>query len=81
MFYINYNTGAGNKCADTLDEAMAMADDGACYTQADITIEDEDGTPILTRHWYGVEFDEDENEDKDPILFGSYGYYTDWRDE
>ena len=40
-YYINYNTGAGNKWADTLEAAKELADDGAAYTQRPIIIEDE----------------------------------------
>lgn len=35
-YYIDYNTGAGNEYAETLEEAKALADEGACYTQESI---------------------------------------------
>lgn len=37
-YYIDYNTGAGNEYAETLEEAKALADEGACYTQESIHI-------------------------------------------
>ncbi len=79
-YHICYHTGAGDDYADTLDEAMKIADEGAAYTQQDISIEDENGEEVARRRWCGVEYDED-NEDtycEDPICFGSYGYYFDW---
>lgn len=78
-YYINYNTGIGNEWADTLEEAKAIADDGAAYTQRDITIEDEDDNEVLRRPWWGVGYDEDESSDDDPICFGDFGYFGDWQ--
>lgn len=89
-YYINYHTGAGNEfCAGTLEEAKKIADENACYTQADITIhcvdaDDNPGAVICRRSWYGVEFDPDaaELEDGDDVItFGSFGYYGPWREE
>ena len=78
-YYINYNTGAGNEWADTLEQAKAIADDGAAYTQQPIVIEDEDGNEITRRPWWGVQYDEDEGDETDPICFGSSGYFGDWQ--
>lgn len=77
MYYINYNTGAGNDTADTLEEAKRIADDGACYTQHPIVIEDEDGNEVSRRSWYGAKYNADDD-CVDPILFGSFGFYSDW---
>lgn len=78
-YYINYNTGAGNEWADTLDEAKEIADNGAAYTQKDIVIEDEDGNEITRRPWWGVQYDEDEGDEINPICFGNFGYFGDWQ--
>lgn len=81
LFYIRYHTGAGDDIANTLEEAMKIADKGAAYTQQPITIEDDEGSEIARRAWWGVEYDET-NDDmycKDPICFGSFGYYSDWQ--
>ena len=78
-YYINYNTGAGNEWADTLEAAKELADDGAAYTQQPIIIEDEDGKEVTRRPWWGVQYDEDEGDETDPICFGSYGYFGDWQ--
>lgn len=78
-YYINYNTGAGNEYyTGTIDEAKAVADAGAAYTQRDIDIYDGD-TTVATRHWYGVAPDE-EDEARDIIRFGSEGFYDEWQD-
>lgn len=79
-YHICYHTGVGDDVADTLEKAMKIADEGAAYTQRDITIEDDDGNMVARRSWWGVEYDET-NEDmccEDPICFGSFGYYGDW---
>ena len=75
-YYINFNTGAGNKYADSLEEAMKIADEGASYTQCDITIIGPNGTDVAVRGWCGCR---DGIEDEtDPIDFGDFGYYGDW---
>lgn len=38
MYEINFDTGAGNRTAKTLEEAKKIADDCAAYTQCDIAI-------------------------------------------
>lgn len=92
-YYIDYNTGAGNEYAETLEEAKALADEGACYTQQSIHIyEVESETdndidydyyetprqPVAIRNWYGVAYDEEESYEENPICFGDFGYYGDW---
>lgn len=82
-YYINYHTGAGDQTikAKNIYEAMTVADEGAAYTQCDITIEDEKGNTLATRRWYGVGYDpeEDYNDDGSSIIdFGDYGYYDHW---
>lgn len=77
MKTINYNTGVGNLTAETISEAKSIADDNCQYTQADITIE-EDEEVIARRKWYGFEFNEENDGSEDPIRFGSFGYYADW---
>ena len=58
---------------------MQIADEGAAYTQQKITIEDENGETVMTRPWWGVEYDPGEDDCEEPICFGSYGYYGDWQ--
>lgn len=77
MFEINFNTGAGNyEDIGTIDEAMAVADKEACYTQKDIDIV-KDGEIVATRRWYGTA-PSDEDEETDIIKFGDSGFYDDW---
>lgn len=77
MFKIKYGTGAGNTTADTLDEAMSIADEGAAYTQEHISIEDAEGNVVARRFWWscteGIENEEN------PIRFGDFGFYGDWQ--
>ena len=79
-YFINYHTGAGNQTiTGTLEDAQKIADEGAAYTGADITIEDEDGNTVMIRCWWGVKFDPETDDSADPICFGDYGYYGDWQ--
>lgn len=80
LYYIKYHTGAGDDTATTIETAKRIADEGAAYTQLDITIEDEYGNEITRRPWYGVEYNPDETEDTidDIISFGKFGYYGAW---
>lgn len=84
VWTINYGTGAGNKTIEgTLDDAKALADEGACYTQTSITIYDGE-TPVATRKWYGLDFEQCrgdyDTEDPDVITIGSSGFYDEWMD-
>lgn len=78
IWTINYHTGAGDRVIiGTLDDAMQAADDGAAYTQQDITIEWGDGNAIARRTWYGVPYDPEIDLSDNPICIGG-GYYSDW---
>lgn len=80
-YYVNYGTGAGNEWVEgTLDEVMAIADNGATYTQADIKIMDENDNLIAIRRWWGVKFDPEESDcsEDEIISFGDFGYYDAW---
>lgn len=79
MYIVKWHTGVEDDAFDTLDDAMRFADANACYTQQNITIEDEDGNIICERHWWGTAIDDDDDL-IDPIDFGAYGYYDDWLD-
>ena len=80
MFTIYYNNGLRDKCDGTLDDAKAMADECASYTQCDITIEDENREEVAHRRWYGVPFDPSETEstEDEVIQFGTFGFYDRW---
>jgi hypothetical protein len=78
-YIINGGTGAINEIeAANLEEAKAIADKGACYTQKDYWIEDKEGNELARRGWWGVAYDEEESDDENPICFGTNGYYSDW---
>lgn len=82
-YIINYNNGSPERnTADTLEEAMRIADENVCFSGSmnGITIEDEDGNSIMRRRWYGIKYDEN-NPDlwcENPICFGSEGYLGGW---
>lgn len=83
LYFINYHTGVGDEWFEgTLDEAKAQADAGAAFTQQRFTIDDEDGNTISTRHWCGVSYDEDDSDMwcESAIIFGTFGFYSDWWD-
>lgn len=84
-FYVNYNTGAGDFYAETLEKAKAEADEGNCYTQKDVEIyadwNGENERLVAKRVWCGVEYDaEGDGYEEDPVCYGNYGYYTSWID-
>lgn len=80
-YTINYHTVAGNETieAEDLEAVKSQADEGAAYTQQEITIEDEDGKEIARREWCGVEFKD--GDAGDPIKFGTFGFYGDWYEQ
>ena len=77
-YHVNYNTGAGDFTVNgTLEEAMAKADEKACYTEKDIEIYNKEGDVVAMRCWIGPYF-VNECDQKDPISFGKFGFYEDW---
>lgn len=70
--------------ADSLESAMNITDTRIGYTQESVSITSTDGNgEKYIRKWWGVPFDpnlyEDE-EDKDIINYGQFGYYDEWED-
>ena len=87
-YFVSYNTGAGdftvpyeesNK-SQSLSIAMGKADEGACYTQQDIDIYNDEDVLVAKRKWWGVQYEEENEELRcdNPIIFGTFGYYDDW---
>ena len=79
-YIIDYNTGITEEFVGTLSGAKAEADKNICYTQQNIDILDENDSVVATRKWWGVQYDEN-NEDmyeEDPISYGKFGYYSSW---
>ena len=83
IYYINYPTGDEPVLADaeTLDQAMSEADEGAAYTQEPITIEYGNGNVLARRRWWCVGYDPDEDTEKEDeiIDFGAFGFYGAWQ--
>lgn len=80
MYTVNFNTGAGNQEANTLEEAKQLAVEGISYTQENITIE-KDGEAITTARWYGVEPSEEDYEAGIVLEEIGGGHYALWSDE
>lgn len=49
-------------------------DENVCYTQQSINIIDENDTVVATRKWWGVEYDESNENmyEEDPISYGKF---------
>ena len=77
--YINYQTGAGNEWIEvkTIDEAKEIPEKNICYTQKDISKENEKGDIICKLPWWGIEYDSD-LADICTVDFGKFGYYGEW---
>ena len=77
-YMVDFGTGAGNLYADTIDEAMELADKNACFTEQNIyIIGTETGQKLYVRNWYGTNEGLDLNDN--PIDYGANGHYADWR--
>ena len=74
QYFIDFGTGAGNEGADTLEEAMEIAEEGLTYTLQPVTIYS-DGAEVARLPWFGIEPGEDEVVTS---RFGSHGYYGEW---
>lgn len=79
-YTIDHNTGITDEFEGTLAEAKAEADENVCYTQQNIDILDENDSVVATRKWWGVQYDENNDDvfEEDPISYGKFGYYTSW---
>lgn len=75
---IDYHTWAGNTTAETLEEAMRIADRGAAYTGEDISIYDDDDREVMRRRWWGSCNEDEIDAEDDPIVFGTFGFYGGW---
>jgi len=74
QYIIDFGTGAGNDEADTLEEAMKIAEEGLTYTLQPVTIYS-DGAEVALLPWFGIEPEEGEVVTS---RFGSHGYYGEW---
>jgi len=57
QYIIDFGTGAGNDEADTLEEAMKIAEEGLTYTLQPVTIYS-DGAEVALLPWFGIEPEE-----------------------
>lgn len=65
---------------NNIEDAKKGADELISYNQEDVIIYNEKNEEVCRRTWYGgVEYDKDENDEEDPILFGDFGFYGDWQ--
>ena len=84
-YFIDYNTGVGNEwVVGPLEYAKERADAGIRYTQQDVVIYDVDDNEVVRRDWIPVDYDTQDNEDKDAedeiVSYGDFGYYGAWSD-
>lgn len=68
------------KTTDTndLQEAMAIAEEWATYSQSDLKIYDGDKLVALSK-WWGVAYDAEIDPSEPVATFGQYGYYAGWQ--
>jgi len=76
-YFIDFNTGAGNEYAKTLEDAKRKAEENLAYTQQDVDIYEDDEI-IATMPWWGTEPEQD---DVVTTQFGNFGFYGQWSDE
>lgn len=73
-YFIDFNTGAGNEWADTLEEAFVLAENGLSYTQEPVCVYN--GAELIAKlPWYGIEPSKD---DVATANFGDSGFYGEW---
>lgn len=76
-YMVNYNTGAGNEEAYSIEEAKNKAESGICYTQEPIDIFDREKEEVVsTLPWYGVK----PGDDDEPLEEIGGGFYGQWVD-
>ena len=76
-YLIDFNTGAGNEYAKTLEDAKRIAEANLAYTQQDVEIYENDEV-VARLPWWGTEPEQD---DIVTTQFGVYGFYGQWSDE
>jgi len=75
-YYIDYGTGVGNEwVTGTLEEAKKTAEEGARYTQTDITIL-LDGEIVACLAWSDCRIDVDDEDIEVVKDFGDFGFYS-----
>lgn len=76
-YKVNYNTGAGDEDAYSIEEAKKKAELGICYTQEPIDIFDREKEEVVsTLPWYGVQ----PGDDDEPLEEIGGGFYGQWVD-
>jgi len=77
---VDYGTGVKIAFrADYIDDILDEIDETITYTGNSVIIKDEDGKEVARRNFYSVAYDENEDCCENPIDFGSFGFYDDWR--
>jgi len=68
------------KTTDTndLQEAMAIAEECATYSQDDLKIYDDNKLVALSK-WWGVAYDAEIDPNEPVATFGSFGYNASWQ--
>jgi len=77
-YFIDFNTGVGNKHAESLEEAMEIAETNLAYTQQSVKIYNtEDNSLVAKLPWWGTEPSDD---DIVTAKFGGFGFYGEWEE-
>lgn len=79
-FIVDYGTGIENVFeADFVEDILDDIDETITYTNNSVIVKDENGREVARRDFYSVAYDENEDCCENPIDFGSFGFYDDWR--
>jgi len=79
-FIVDYGTGVENIFnAEFIEDILDDIDETITYTNNSVIVKDENGREAARRNFNSVAYDENEDCCENPIDFGSFGFYDDWR--
>lgn len=79
-FIVNYGNGVKIVFeADFIEDILDDIDETISYTGQSVIVFDTNGQEVARRSFYSVTYDENEDCCENPIDFGSFGFYDDWR--
>lgn len=79
-FIVNYGTGVKIVFeADNIEDIIDDIDKTISYTGQSVIVFDTNGQEVARRSFYSVAYDGYGDCCENPIDFGSFGFYDDWR--
>ena len=79
-FIVDYGNGCENIFeADFVEDILDDIDNTITYTNNSVIVKDENGREAARRDFNSVAYDENVNCCENPLVFGSFGFYDDWR--